>query len=68
MLFALVRGPFASDFYPYPFSDAEDLGYLRVSINAVWIGLLFVNERNRNKTFYRLVQAARGGLRRSGAL
>ncbi|MGW2663746.1 hypothetical protein ACWCW7_22535 [Nocardia tengchongensis] len=34
--------PLASDWYPYPFADVHALGYLRVLINAVWIGLLFV--------------------------
>ena len=43
MVFTLIRGPLASDFYPYPFADVKSLGYLRVSINAVWIALLFVS-------------------------
>jgi len=40
--FPAIRGPFAHDFYPYPFADVKALGYLRVSINAVWISLLFL--------------------------
>ena len=43
MVFTLIRGPLASDFYPYPFADVKSLGYLRVCINAVWIALLFVS-------------------------
>jgi hypothetical protein len=42
MIFTLIRGPLASDFYPYPFTDVAKLGYLRVSINGVWVALLFV--------------------------
>ncbi|MEP6666502.1 MAG: Pr6Pr family membrane protein [Nocardioidaceae bacterium] len=42
MLFTIIRGPLASDWYPYPFADVNALGYLRVIINGVWIGLLFV--------------------------
>ena len=43
MVFTLIRGPLASDFYPYPFADVKSLGYLRVCINAVWVALLFVS-------------------------
>lgn len=41
MLFTVIRGPLASDFYPYPFADVKTLGYVPVIINALWIGLLF---------------------------
>lgn len=42
MLFTGIRGPLASNWYPYPFADVHALGYLRVSINALWIMLLFL--------------------------
>ncbi|WP_328296451.1 Pr6Pr family membrane protein [Streptomyces sp. NBC_00435] len=42
MLFTVIRGPLASDWYPYPFANVHALGYLRVLINGLWIGLLFV--------------------------
>ena len=42
MIFTVVRGPLASDWYPYPFADVKALGYLRVIINGFWIGLLFI--------------------------
>ncbi len=42
MVFTAIRGPLASDWYPYPFTDVHALGYLRVGINALWIALLFV--------------------------
>lgn len=42
MAFTLIRGPLASDFYPYPFANVKMLGYLKVCINSVWIGLLFL--------------------------
>ncbi len=42
MIFTAVRGPLASDWYPYPFTDVHQLGYLRVSLNAAWIALLFI--------------------------
>lgn len=42
MLFTVIRGPLASDWYPYPFADVTALGYLRVVINGLWIGLLFM--------------------------
>lgn len=37
----LVRGPIA-DFYPYPFVDVSDLGYVHVLANCVGIGVLIV--------------------------
>jgi hypothetical protein len=42
MAFTLIRGPLASDWYPYPFADAKRLGYVAVVANAFWIALLFV--------------------------
>lgn len=42
MLFTVIRGPLASDWYPYPFADVKAFGYFPVIVNAVWIGLLFV--------------------------
>jgi len=42
MLFTAIRGPLAQDWYPYPFADVATLGYARVGINALWIGLLFL--------------------------
>lgn len=42
MVFTAVRGPLASNWYPYPFADVHALGYLKVAVNAVWIGLLFL--------------------------
>ncbi len=41
MIFTAIRGPLVGDWYPYPFANVHVLGYLRVLINAVWIGLLF---------------------------
>jgi hypothetical protein len=37
LAFTLVRGPFASDFYPYPFIDVADLGYPRVLLNVALV-------------------------------
>jgi hypothetical protein len=42
MMFTAIRGPLASNWYPYPFADVHALGYVRVVVNAVWISLLFV--------------------------
>jgi len=42
MIGTLIRGPLASDFYPYPFANVKTLGYLRVAVNGAWIALLFV--------------------------
>ena len=42
MAFTLIRGPLASDFYAYPFANPKQLGYVAVTVNAFWIGLLFV--------------------------
>lgn len=43
MVFTAVRGPLASDWYPYPFVDVDALGYARVGVNALWVALLFVS-------------------------
>ncbi len=40
MTFSVVRGAVVG-FYPYPFADVGELGYLRVAINAMWITLLY---------------------------
>jgi hypothetical protein len=37
-----VRGPFASDFYPYPFVDVADLGDARVLLNVAVVAALFL--------------------------
>jgi hypothetical protein len=42
IIFTMIRGPLASDWYPYPFVDVQALGYLRVAINGVWIAVLFI--------------------------
>ena len=42
MVFTVVRGPLSSHWYPYPFADVKALGYLKVIINGLWIGLLFI--------------------------
>ena len=42
IVFTAIRGPLASDWYPYPFADVHALGYLRVIINGLWISLLFI--------------------------
>lgn len=39
-VFALIRGAI-DRWYPYPFADANSLGYGRVVVNAVWISVLF---------------------------
>lgn len=41
LAFTLVRGA-RTGFYPYPFVDAEQLGYGRVAVNCVLIAALFV--------------------------
>lgn len=41
MVFALIRGPIV-DFYAYPFADPRKLGYLRVAVNAVGVGALWL--------------------------
>ena len=42
MVFTTIRGPLSSDWYPYPFADVHALGYARVLVNALWIGLFFI--------------------------
>jgi hypothetical protein len=42
MAFTVIRGPLASNFYPYPFADVHKLGYFPVTVNGLWITLLFV--------------------------
>jgi hypothetical protein len=42
MAFTLIRGPLASDFYPYPFANVKMLGYLKVCVNGLWVALLFL--------------------------
>lgn len=39
-ILTLVRGPIV-DFYPYPFIDVRDLGYPRVLLNVLLVGVLF---------------------------
>ncbi len=41
MVFALIRGPIV-DFYAYPFADPRKLGYVRVAVNAVGVGALWL--------------------------
>ena len=40
LFYILIRGYF-SNFYPYPFINAINLGYFQVLINSFWILLLF---------------------------
>ncbi len=40
-VFALTRGAIA-DYYAYPFVDVIRLGYPKVLMNAVWVGLLYL--------------------------
>ncbi len=40
--FTLVRGPLASDYYPYPFVNVPELGYRRVLINVILVAVLFL--------------------------
>lgn len=42
LAFTMVRGPFAGDFYPYPFLDVTEHGYPRVLLNSVLVALLFL--------------------------
>ena len=39
-VFTLIRGPIV-DFYPYPFIDVRALGYARVLLNILGIGVLY---------------------------
>ena len=40
--FSMIRGPFASHWYPYPFIDVKAMGYVPVLVNAIWIAVLFI--------------------------
>ena len=40
LVFTLARGP-ATGFWPYPFLDVDDLGWVRVLANCVLVALLF---------------------------
>ena len=42
MVFTMIRGPLASNWYPYPFTDVHALGYPRVIVNGVWVAALFI--------------------------
>jgi hypothetical protein len=42
LVFTLVRGPLAGDFYPYPFLDVGEHGYPRVLLNALLVAVLFL--------------------------
>ncbi len=41
LLFTLVRGA-VDDFYPYPFVDVATHGYLRVALNCLLVGAVFL--------------------------
>ncbi|TNC21097.1 Pr6Pr family membrane protein [Amycolatopsis alkalitolerans] len=41
LVFTLIRGA-ATGFYPYPFLEADSLGYARVTLNCVLIAVLFL--------------------------
>lgn len=41
LVVSLLRGPYAN-FYPYPFIDVNELGYLKVFVNSGWMLLAFV--------------------------
>lgn len=42
LAFALVRGPLVGDYYPYPFLDVEEHGYLQVLLNCAAVAVLFL--------------------------
>ncbi|QNE17817.1 F420-dependent oxidoreductase [Kribbella qitaiheensis] len=42
MTFTVIRGPLASNWYPYPFADVSSLGYFRVVINGLLIVSMFL--------------------------
>ncbi|MEO6670950.1 MAG: Pr6Pr family membrane protein [Ferruginibacter sp.] len=57
LIFVLVRGTF-SGFYPYPFLNADELGFRKVLINSagitllfIAVSILFVAVGNRNRGF-----------------
>jgi hypothetical protein len=39
--FTMIRGAIVG-FYPYPFTDPRDNGYLRVAVNLLLVGIVFV--------------------------
>ncbi len=41
LVFTLIRGPIV-DFYPYPFVDVINLGYVRVLVNCIWVAVLYL--------------------------
>jgi len=41
LIFTLIRGAIVH-FYPYPFVDVSRYGYVRVSINCVWVAVLYL--------------------------
>ena len=41
LAYTLVRGA-ATGFYPYPFVDADDLGYGPVTVNCLGVAVLFL--------------------------
>lgn len=63
LLFALVRGPLVGGFYPYPFLDVGDLGYPRVLLNAVVVGLVFLALAAGARLLDRRLTSSRGRLR-----
>ena len=42
LVFTLVRGPLAGDFYPYPFVDVAEHGLGRVLLNCLVVAVLFL--------------------------
>jgi hypothetical protein len=42
LVFTLIRGPLAGDFYPYPFVDVTEHGYPRVLLNSALVAVLFL--------------------------
>ena len=42
LAFTLIRGPFAGDFYPYPFLEVVAHGYARVLLNSLLVAVLFL--------------------------
>lgn len=40
--FTLVRGPLVNGWYPYPFINVTEIGYLNAVVNAFVVGLLFL--------------------------
>jgi hypothetical protein len=41
LVFTMIRGAIV-DFYPYPFVDVNNLGYLKVLINCLWVAVLYL--------------------------